>query len=93
MKDTGFSFLFVSGKKTPARTGTRKIATKSEETRAMTTVKMMPLNICPIMPSSLMKKRKGMKTQIVVRFPETTDIIISEEPRTAATFAFAPRAL
>ena len=88
---TGFSFLFVSGKNLPARTGTRKIATKSEETSAITTVKMIPLNICPIIPKSLMKNKNGMNTQIVVRFPEITDIIISCEPRTAATFGFAPR--
>ena len=32
----------------------------------------------------------GTNTQIVVRFPEITDITISCEPRTAAIFGFAP---
>ena len=67
----------MSGKNLPARTGTRKIATKSEETSAITTVKMIPLNICPIIPRFFIKKRNGMNTQIVVRLPETTDMTIS----------------
>ena len=74
---TGFSALFESGRNTPARTGTRKMATKSEDKSAITIVKIIPLNICPIIPSSLMYRRKGTNTQIVVRFPEITDITIS----------------
>ncbi len=49
---SGFSLRFVSGKKCPASTGTRKIATKRLLTSAMTMVNMSPLNICPIMPKS-----------------------------------------
>ncbi len=87
---TGFSFLFVIGRKCPAKTGTRKIATNKLLTRAITIVKIIPLNICPINPKSFIKKRNGINTQIVVRFPDTTERIISELPRAAATFGFAP---
>ena len=81
----------VSGRKKPASTGTRNTATKSDETSDMTTVKIMPLNSWPIMPRSFRKKRKGTKTQMVVRLPEKTDMSISELPSTAATRGFAPR--
>ena len=74
---TGFSLRFESGRNFPARTGTRKIATSREETRAITIVKIAALNICPINPRSLIKKMNGRNTQIVVRLPEITDISIS----------------
>ena len=51
---------------------------------------MIPLNICPIIPKSEIKKRKGMKTQIVVRFPEITEVMTSCVPIAAAVFGSVP---
>ena len=67
------------------------MATSREETRAITIVKIAPLNIWPIKPKSFIKKTKGINTQIVVRLPEITDMSISWLPKIAEIFGLAPR--
>ena len=73
-----------------ARTGTRIIATAKEQINEKTIVNVNPEKIWPTIPRFPENITKGKKTQIVVSVLDVIALIISWEPKTAATEGFAP---
>ena len=71
-------------------TGTKTTATTKEHTREITTVKVKPSKTSLMIPSFALYKINGRNTQIVVNVEAEIAIIISDEPKTAAVFGFAP---
>ena len=67
------------------------IATAKEQTNEKTIVNVNPEKICPTIPRFPENITNGKKTQIVVKVLDVIALIISCEPKTAATDGFAPR--
>ncbi len=66
---SGFFNSVSSGIHFPARTGTKREATRRLETSAMTMVKIMSCANLPNHAKAVFEKNERTKTQIVVRFP------------------------
>ena len=71
------------------KTGTRIIATTKEHSRENIIVKATSLKICPIIPSFDWNIIMGKNIHTEVSVLAVIDIIISWEPKTAATLGFA----
>ena len=73
-----------------ANTGTRRMETAREASRATTTVKAMSSNIIPMTPRSFLKISRGRNTETEVRIDPVIAPITSWVPSSAEECGSAP---